>query len=88
MVLLKSLQRLFSHFRSKRLETEANRAEGRKSLINQKGTAVTDLSVYGYVEVLGRRYEARSRHYVFIHRGAAVRIVYRGLRHSRRHSGR
>lgn len=79
MFLLKSLKRLQSHFRRKRNQTSALVADDqkRKSMIHKKGTALTDLSVYGYVEVAGRRYEARSRHYVFIRRGSDVRIVGR-----------
>ncbi|MEL7532914.1 MAG: NfeD family protein [Bacteroidota bacterium] len=77
--LLKSLRRLQSHFRRKRKLTKTLVADDqkRKSLMHKKGTALTDLSVYGYVEVAGRRYEARSRHYVFIRRGTHVRIVGR-----------
>ncbi|MFK7924827.1 MAG: NfeD family protein [Bacteroidia bacterium] len=79
MYLLRSLERLFIHFRRKRKERKTLVADdhGPKSLIHKNGTALTDLSVYGYVEIAGRRYEARSHRYVLIPRGSNVRIVGR-----------
>lgn len=79
MYLLKSLERLFSNFRQKRKERKTLVADdhSRKSLIHKRGTALTDLSVYGFVEIAGRRYEARSYRYVLIPRGSNIRIVGR-----------
>ncbi len=49
--------------------------EKRCTLMNMIGEAITPLAVYGFIEIAGIQYEARSNRFVYIHKGSRIRVT-------------
>ena len=71
-----SLKRLFRRKR-KAIQTLTETKNQCLRLLNAKGIALTALKVYGFIEIRGRKYEARSIKNVYIKKGTPIKVIGR-----------
>lgn len=78
MSFIRGLARIFHVSRRRRSkEVPASTESKRIKLVNRVGKTLTPLAVYGYVDIGGRKYEARSKRFVYIRKGTQIKVVGR-----------